>query len=258
MKPKLVYSFVNEEKGMDKRWAIYMDIEGFSALYPEGDGVLWALNQLMLAIHRIGKNVFPESPDRLFAHQLGDGFLITSDSHEENLGRAVSISILLMKYITRFGVFARVAIAEGDLSGITGCYPDEVMNDCDEGTLRSNMGEGLMTIFPVMGTALINAVRIDKISSKKGPLLIMPSAYKSRLSSSLFVIRDIPDTAISISTIDWIHAEFDGLVEIRDKAKLKYPNPEELESLARNYMAKHKLPLEWVANCSTYLGVVNI
>ncbi len=112
IEPKSVYSFVNEEKSMDERWAIYIDIEGFSALYPEGDGALWALNRLMFAIHRIGKNVFPESLDRLFAHQLGDGFLITSDFHEENLDRAASITILLMKYITEFGFFARATIAE--------------------------------------------------------------------------------------------------------------------------------------------------
>lgn len=256
IKPKSVYSFVNEEKSMDERWAIYIDIEGFSALYPERDGALWALNRLMFAIHRIGKNVFPESPDRLFAHQLGDGFLITSDFHEENLDRAASITILLMKYITEFGVFARATIAEGDLSGITGCYPDEIMNDCDEGTLSSRMGEGLMTIFPVIGTVLINAVGIDKRSSKKGPLLAMPSAYKNRLSS-LFIIRDIPDT--TISTIDWIHTEFEGLVKIRDKAKLGYPNPKELELFVRNYIIKHKhkLPTEWIDSCSTYLGVVN-
>lgn len=239
---------------MNKRWAIYIDIEGFSALYPEGDGALWALNRLMFAIHRIGKNVFPKSPDRLFAHQLGDGFLITSDFHEGNLDRAVSITILLMKYITVFGVFARATIAEGDLSGITGCYSGEVMDDCDEGTLRSNMGEGLMTIFPVMGTALINAVGIDKISPK-GPLLTMSSTYKNRLSS-LFIIHGIPDT--EIITIDWIHTEFEEMVKIRDKAKLKYPNPEELELFVRNYIAKHKLPLEWAASCSAYLGVVNI
>ncbi|MBX9637513.1 MAG: hypothetical protein E6Q60_07385 [Nitrosomonas oligotropha] len=241
---------------MDKRWAIYIDIEGFSALYPDGDGALWALNRLILAIHRIGKNVFPESPDRLFAHQLGDGFLIISDFHEENLDRAASIAILLMKYITRFGVFARATIAEGDLSDITGCYPDEVMNDCDEDTFISSMGEGLMTIFPVMGAALINAVGIDKISPK-GPLFTMPSAYKERLSS-LFIIRDIPDA--EIITLDWIHTEFERLVEIRDKAILEYPNQKELESFVRDYITKHKnkLTSEWIASCSTYLGVVNI
>ena len=172
---------------MNNSWAIYIDIEGFSALYPEGNDALWALNKLMLAVHRIGKNVFPEPPERLFAHQLGDGFLIVSDFHEEDLNRAASIATLLMKFITSFGVFARGAIAEGELSGITGCYSNEVMNECDNGDWStSRMGAGLMTIFPVMGTALINAVGIDK-RSPKGPLLTLPKNYSDRISSSFIV-----------------------------------------------------------------------
>lgn len=239
---------------MDECWALYIDIEGFSALYPEGNDALWALNKLMLAIHRIGKNVFPEPPDRLFAHQLGDGFLIVSDFHEENLDRAVSIAILLMKFITAFGVFARGSIAEGSLSGITGCYSDEVMNECDkDGWSTSRMGAGLMTIFPVMGTALINAVGIDK-RSPKGPLLTMSSSYKDRLSS-VFIVSDIPIT--ELVAVDWVHTDFAGLSEIQKKAFLKYPSPENLEILVKNYIAKHRLPPEWVSSCSTYLGVVD-
>lgn len=239
---------------MDERWAIYIDIEGFSALYPEGNDALWALNKLMLAIHRIGKNVFPEPPDRLFAHQLGDGFLIASDFHEKKLDRAVSIAIVLMKFITSFGVFARATIAEGGLSGITGCYSDEVMNECEKnGWSTSRMGAGLMTIFPVMGTALINAVGIDK-RSPKGPLLSMAASYKERLSDC-FMISDIRET--ELIAIDWVHTDFDELTNIREKAFLKYPNPENLEILVKKYLAKHQLPKEWVSSCSTYMGVKN-
>jgi len=239
---------------MDDRWAIYIDIEGFSALYPEGNDALWALNKLMLAIHRIGKNVFPEPPDRLFAHQLGDGFLIASEFHEKNLDRAVTIATILMKFITSFGVFARGTIAEGDLSGITSCYSDEVMKECEkDGWSTSRMGAGLMTIFPVMGTALINAVGIDK-RSPKGPLLTMSSNCKDRLSG-VFKVIDIPNT--ELVTVDWVHTDFEGLTDIRDKAFLKYPSPENLEILIKNYLSKHKLPEEWVNSCSTYLGVAN-
>ena len=113
---------------MDNRWAIHIDIEGFSALYPEGNDVMWGLNKLMVGIHRIGRNVFPEPPDRLFVNQLGDGFLIVSDFHEENLDRAASIAIVLMKFITSFSIFCRATIAEGGISGITGLYSNEVMN----------------------------------------------------------------------------------------------------------------------------------
>lgn len=211
-----------------------------------------ALNKLMLAIHRIGKNVYPEPPDRLFAHQLGDGFLIVSDFHEEDLNRAASIATLLMKFITSFGVFARGAIAEGGLSGITGCYTNEVMNECDNGGWStSRMGAGLMTIFPVMGTALINAVGIDK-RSPKGPLLTLPQNYTDRISGS-FIINKVSET--EIVSIDWVHTEFELISKIRDKALLKYPSPENLELLLKNYISKYKLPDEWTGSCKTYLGI---
>jgi hypothetical protein len=237
---------------MDHRWGIYIDIEGFSYFYPEGDNALWALNKLMLAIHRIGKKVFPEPPERLFAHQLGDGFLITSDFHEENLDRAASIATLLMKFITSFGVFARGTIVEGGLSGITGCYPEEVMNECEEGDWStSKMGAGLMTIFPVMGTALINAVGIAK-RTPKGPLLIMPLIYKNRLSTS-FIMKQVEDN--EIIAIDWVHTESALLSEIKEMAHLECPCPENLEILLKNYISKHKLPPEWSDSCQTYLSI---
>lgn len=237
---------------MDNRWAIHIDIEGFSALYPEGNDALWGLNKLMLGIHRIGKNVFSESPERLFVHQLGDGFLIVSDFHEENLDRAALIAIVLMKFITSFGIFCRATIAEGGISDIKGCYSNEVMNECGEdGSLTSKMGAGLMTIFPVMGTALINAVGIDKVSPK-GPLITLPLEYRDRLSS-YFIINDIPDS--KLGSIDWVHTESDRLLEISKAALLKYPCPNNLENLVVNYIKKNKLSAEWKNSCTSYLGV---
>ncbi len=196
---------------MDNRWAIHIDIEGFSTLCREGNDAMRGLNKLMLGIHRIGKNVFPEPPDRLFVHQLGDGFLIVSDFHEENLNRAASIATVLMKFITSFDIFCRATITEGGLSDIKGCYSNEVMNEChkDDWSI-SRMGAGLMTIFPVMGTALIDAVRIDKTSSK-GPLITFPYEYRERLSN-IFIINDIPDS--NFASIDWVHTESENLLKI--------------------------------------------
>lgn len=240
---------------MNERWAIYIDIEGFSVLYPEGDDALWALNKLMLAIHSIGKLVFPELPDRLFAHQVGDGFLIVSNFHEDNLDRAASIATVLMKFITSYGLFARAIISEGGLSGINRLCPDEVLDDCiEEDPLTVRMGAGLMTIFPVMGTALINAVSIDKIAPK-GPILVLPMTYRDRLSSNFLT------TAIEGSetmAIDWIHTEGELLTTIKAKANLELPSPKDIEILLVQYMSKHKLPSEWVNSCSNYLGVIHV
>ena len=37
-----------------ERWCIYIDMEGFSALYDKENQILLSLSQMMLAIYRIG------------------------------------------------------------------------------------------------------------------------------------------------------------------------------------------------------------
>lgn len=77
------------------RWAIFIDLEGFRALYDKENLVLLSLGELMAGIYHVGCKCFPESPDRLFAHQLGDGFVIVSDFHEESLDRPIAIAMVL-------------------------------------------------------------------------------------------------------------------------------------------------------------------
>lgn len=234
------------------RWAIYIDIEGFSALYPEGDDVLWALNRLMLAIYKIGSLVYIKPPDRLFAHQMGDGFLIGSDFHEPKLDRPAAIAIVLMKFIANFGLFARAAIAEGEISDIVGCYPIEVLDNRRDGDYPTAiMGDGLMTIFPIMGTALVNVVGVDK-RAPKGPLLTVPKEFRNRLSSNVIsnVIVGTPNIGI-----DWVHTESELITYIKTKAMLEFPCPENLEILLGKYIAKYKLPDEWVSSCRNYMRI---
>ena len=88
---------------MSDRWAIYIDISGFGALWEQGDKALWSLGQLMLAIFRIGRRCYPEPPDRLFAHQLGDGFVVVSDFHEPCLERCTAIAVALMRHVAASG-----------------------------------------------------------------------------------------------------------------------------------------------------------
>ena len=235
-----------------KRWAIYIDIEGFSALYPDGNDALWGLNKLMLATYRIGSMVYPNPVDRLFAHQLGDGFLIVSDFHEESLERAFSIATVLMKFITSFGVFARVSIAEGDHADVVGCYPQEVRDNLRTAQNKTaDMGAGIMTIFPTMGTALINAVGIDKVSPK-GPLFTAPRSYATRIPKE-FKVTNIKNSFNM--AIDWIHIESSLIESIATKALLKYPSPQNLEILIKKYIEKHKLKSEWVSSCEKYIGI---
>ena len=240
---------------MTHRWAIHIDIVGFSALYPKSDNPLWALNRLMLAVHSIGKMVYPREPHRLFAHQIGDGFLILSDFHEPDLERAASIAIVLMKFIAGFGLFARATIAEGNLADITGCYSETVLNDrCEEDNKTVMMGSGLMTLFPVMGTALINAVRIDKRTSK-GPILAVPDEFRSRLPGHI-ISKKLEDKDMPNIAIDWVHTESELITKIKVEAQLDFPCPKDLEILLSKYITKNEqLPGEWVQSCRKYMGV---
>ncbi len=80
------------------RWSLFIGLEGFSALWAHETHVLVSLGELMRGTFRIGTRTYPGEVDRLFVHQLGDGFLITSNFHEEQLDRAVCIAIALMRH----------------------------------------------------------------------------------------------------------------------------------------------------------------
>ena len=72
-----------KEDSMGSRWSIYIDSEGFDALYETDDQILLSLGDLMEGIYLIGPHCYLEKPDRIFAHQTGDGFAIVSVTHGE-------------------------------------------------------------------------------------------------------------------------------------------------------------------------------
>lgn len=235
---------------MSERWSIYIDIEGFSALWEKENDVLWSLGELMRAIFRLGRLCYPREPDRLFAHQFGDGFLVVSDFHEESLERCATIAVALMRHVAASGRLARAAISEGELSDIQGCYPREVL-DCLEGDHTVSLHMGLMTISPVMGTALIRAVGIDKIAPR-GPLVAIHSAKAGRLGAS------VPHRAVpgrDLASIDWVHMESEALAQLQHDASIAAPSPAELETLLRTYCDEHPVPPEWRQSVNDLLGV---
>lgn len=130
---------------MSQRWCIYIDILGFSKVWECDEyKALNSLGELMRAICQIGKKVYPNEGERLFVHQMGDGFAIVSDFGEATLERPIAVAIALMRHVASTGMFATAAIAEGEFSDITGCYPREVTDDRDGDAV--NLGEGLMTL----------------------------------------------------------------------------------------------------------------
>lgn len=137
---------------MNDRWAINIDIEGFSHNYEYSNErkrfAVTALAALMDSIIRIGKNCFPgkseiDFSDRLYVHQFGDGFTICPDRPETDATRAIAIATAIMRNMILMGYATKAAISSGDLSDITGRYPKDAY-ESDNG--RVGLGNGLMTI----------------------------------------------------------------------------------------------------------------
>ena len=154
----------------------------------------------MRAIYRIGTRVYPEDSQRLFVHQMGDGFAIVSEFGEESHKRPIAIAIALMRCVADTGTFAATAIAEGEHADITGCYPPEVTDGSRNGIVR--LGSGLMTLSKVMGTAFIRAYRLHD-AKPKGPFLKVSENHRDRIPGWV-PVRPIKGGPL-LST-DWIRA----------------------------------------------------
>jgi hypothetical protein len=113
---------------------------------------------------------------------------------------------------------------------------------------------GLMTICPIMGTALIRAVSVDKVGPR-GPLLLIESAKSGRLGHT------VPLTPIGegrLSSIDWVHMESELLSELQKKAKLISKTSKDLEAMLCRYCMDHKVSNEWCENVFSLLNVPRV
>jgi hypothetical protein len=230
------------------RWAIYIDMEGFGALYPEEDQILLAFGQLMEGIFLVGSRCFPESPERLFVHQLGDGFIIVSEFPEDTLARAVAVAVALLRHVARTGRFATACIAEGQFSDIHSCYPKTVLAAEHEPS-RIALGRGVMTLLPVMGTALIRAVAVDK-RRPKGPLLAIGAADRGRLPVGLR-LHDLSERNLTI--VDWVNSEYAVSESVSRIACLNVPSSEAISQALNLYCEEQELSEEWRQSVNSFL-----
>lgn len=231
---------------VNDRWAISIDIEGFSKHYEYDEArktyAIRALGELMNSVFLVGSRVFPGTPERnyaerLFAHQYGDGFLVGSDSPEADASRAIAIAVAIMRHMTMKGYVTKAAISTGDLSDIRGCYPSP-MRDVQYDRLE--LGMGLMTIISVMGTALTKAHKLA--ATRKGAVLILdkqlveiglPAGTKTRDPSS--------------NCIDWVSSDLPLADEIAEKSQLRTASARELCEKLRAYSAIRPTPPDaWI------------
>lgn len=232
------------------RWAINIDLEGFGHLYDKEDLVLLSLGELMEGIYRIGVQCYPESPDRIFAHQLGDGFIIVSDFPEESFERPVAIALSLLRHVANSGRYAKATISDGEFADILSCYPSLITNAVGSDK-RVRLGHGIMTLFPVMGTALIRAISVLK-KCPSGPLLAVAAVNRERIPEGL-VVHEVPSQEILV--VDWIHSENELAKDISSKSQLKWPDAPTISEQLRDYCQKQPVKEEWKKSVHNFLGV---
>lgn len=239
------------------RWSIWIDIEWFSGLWGREDGLaVKGLRALMSGIFAIGSRVYYRDGDRLFAHQFGDGFVIVADFHEPDLGRCAAIAVALMRYVARTGCLARAAIAEGEFADISGLWPREIRvaaeSDNSDDVVR--LGSGIMTLLPVMGSALINANKLDSRNSAKGALLTIATDNAARVPDS-FPRQTAYDTRFTV--IDWVHAVSVDLDEIATRSGLGRDLDSDLARAIDDYIAAHAPPAPWIRDTVLFNGLTS-
>lgn len=232
------------------RWAIHIDLEGFGHLYDKEDLVLLSLGELMEGIFRIGTQYYPESPDRIFAHQIGDGFVIVSDFPEETFRRPVAIASSLLRHVAHSGRYAKATISDGEFADIQSCYPSSVINAAGPDK-RVRLGHGIMTLFPVMGTALIRAISVAK-KCPSGPLLAVDIENRQRIPDGL-IVHEV--TSHDIIVVDWIHSENELARDIAIKSNLNWTDTSIVSTQLREYCQTQQVKEEWKTSARNYLGI---
>jgi hypothetical protein len=214
------------------RWAIFLDVEGSSKIYPR-DKVRFfnAFDELLSAVCRIGKLVYPETPQRIFAHQVGgDGLIIVSEFAEGVPEIPISIAVILMQVLLVNGAVAKVGISDGDFGDVSSCFPS--MQFCPRvGDRTFQLGGGRLTIFPVMGTALINAHHFATLPPR-GCRLAVDQALLDTTTSGVVITHSEKDYVI----VDWVHTRTAEMENIFAKTALRLPPAGELENILIDYV----------------------
>ena len=216
-----------------QRWAIYIDIEGTSKIYPHNHVQFFrAVDALFDAVCRIGSRVCPEEPDRLFVHQTGgDGLIIVSELSRRSPELPIAIAIILMRTVLAAGSVAKAGISHGEFGDVQSCFPSLRSYPSDEQG-RRRLGRGIFATLPVMGTALVNAHRVAK-----GP------PRGARLAVDRTMIHDIPpgvfvsNEGIDAVVVDWVHAAMPTIDEVMAKAGISLPTPSDLRQRLLAYVA---------------------
>jgi hypothetical protein len=214
---------------------VFLDLEGISKVFPENELQLYVPFDASLdALCRIGVNAYPESPYRLYAHQIGgDGLIIVSEFCEGKPEVPISIAVLLMQTLLKMGAVAKGGISEGTYGDYQGCFPSlekyEKISNCTFGIGRG----GKLTIFSTMGTALINSHNYAS-RQPRGCRLAIDTALIESIPNGVVTYEYAADIII----IDWIHTQTKTMEKIKDLAGLCLPTAEQMEGMLISYIER--------------------
>ncbi len=201
------------------------------------------LCNLMEGIYYVGSQVCPKTPNRLFAHQIGDAFILVSEFAERSPGMPIAIGIFLLRHVLISGGMGKCTISQGDFADIRSCFPEIIRNNMDNSaTVR--IGGGKMHLHPVMGSALINSHAFG--TKEHGSLLILDSNLPQPFPSGVVVSK----TVSNYHVVDWVHSSTPEIDEIMLKTGIKHPNTQKTMGLIKDYIEKNidGLPPNWIHN----------
>lgn len=196
----------------------------------------------MDAVIKVGQKVYPGDPnknywDSISAHQFGDGFILVSNFEEPDPSRCIAIATSLSRHMLLQGFATKAAISTGSMGSINGCYPD-AMRYAKNNTL--DLGMGLMTSIPVMGTALTKAHKLGGRVS--GNVVVIDIAQFSTVPETLMKEREG-----NVGYINWMSDQNSLACEISQKAELQFGSEEQLLSLFSAYIATAPCPPQkWI------------
>jgi hypothetical protein len=234
----------------EDNWSLFLDIEGFSASYARDQvEALVRLGRLMEAIHGVGCTTLSEEPHRLFAYQVGDGFAVAPSFGEVSLHRPVALGIVVLRHVLAGGGTARAALSTGGFSDVQGCYPNHVMATRLTDGVVLGMGEGLMTVFSVMGSGLINSHKLGS-RTPKGALFVVDATLIDDLPPW---VDQIPfEDDVKGVTVDWVRADAESIDQMAAAGCLARLAPAECERRLGQYVRECSASQEWKDNTLRY------
>jgi hypothetical protein len=179
---------------INERWSLFFDIEGFSNFNKMKR--YRSFDLLISTIYKIGSQVYPNSPDRLFVHHIGgDSIIIVSDFSEEDLLRPISIAIVLQRILIANNYIGKAGISVGDFADVSGTWTNfyklvekdlpkkEVLGDLiteEYDKHKIFLGDGLITLIPVLGDSLVNSYKTQK-NGPRGPNIIVSNVIEEKV-----------------------------------------------------------------------------